>query len=370
MPLLSKYRPKLKTICLVCLTFAALLCFKAVITVLFVTKVSYIKVRVTPTVHNNSYTPTEDIDYNTDKISITNDELGDISITSPTNTSEGDFLRNSNSSNTTVQYEDSYYIVFIIPTHPSKITIRQAIRETWANVSAWSLLANEEWEDKKKIRLMFVFGALEDSSNSTEFQEELSQNDDMFVVSNIKESYYTLRYKVLWGIEYSSQHFNYKFLVKTDDDIMVNLPVLVRVMSSFTPGLRYVGRCVNIRGRAPQRWRYCSGGGYVLSRDLVGHILNLPDSVHNVTMKPEDVFTGWLVWNVNNLNNVYNTTEFAVKPRYRYRALSLGRYNCGPLNKWFYHGYKGKKYDYRVKAFREFFMNNSTIECGNKDTIL
>ena len=72
MPLLSKYRSKVKTICLVCLTFAALLCFKTVITVLFVTEVSYIKVRVAPTVHNNSYTTTEDIDYNTDNKNINN----------------------------------------------------------------------------------------------------------------------------------------------------------------------------------------------------------------------------------------------------------------------------------------------------------
>ena len=105
-------------------------------------------------------------------------------------------------------------------------------------------------------------------------------------------------------------------------------------------------------------------GGYVLSHELVGHMLQLPYSVHNHTMKPEDVFTGWMVWNVNNLNNVYNSTKYSVHPRSKALALSLGRYKCGELKSWFYHGYKTKQAQYRVDVFRDIFMSNSSITCG------
>ena len=375
---LIDYTSNVKKVSTIGLIFATLVCLKTLFNFLPATNDNYFEIRTAAVLDNTSLTPITPIEYsdvraNTSKTtSIIIKETKEINISTPTNASDAIIVNGgncSNSSNTTVQYEDNYNIVFVIPTHPSKITIRQAIRETWANVSAWSLLANEDG-DKIKIKVMFVIGALESDSYSAEFEEELSQNDDIFVVSNITEGYYSLRYKVLWGMEYSYQHYKFDYLVKTDDDIIVNLPVLIEALSSLTPGLRYTGNCNRAVGSKPQRWKYCSGGGYILSRDLIGHILKLPETVHNHSMKPEDVFTGWLVWNVNNLNNVYNSTEFTVRPRYNFRALSLGKYKCGDLNKWFYHGYRGKKYDYRVELFREVFMNNSTIICEKKDTMI
>ena len=296
----------------------------------------------------------------------------EILVNSPVNDSNSsNWSENSemetNTSRIRGRLKENYFVVFIIPTHPRKVDTRQLIRQTWANVSAWSLLKEME-EETKKIKLMFILGRLPSdkysSQYSSEFNKELSQNqDDMFVVNDITDSYKSLRQKVTWGMNYSHQHYNFKYLVKTDDDIAVNLPVLLQALSKLRPGLRYTGYCINKSGRKPQRFTYCSGGGYVLSYELLGHVLNLPYTVHNRTMKPEDAFTGWLVWNVNQLNNVYNTTLYSVRAKWAVRALSLARYKCGKITRWFYHGYKKKPIEFRLQQFEDAFMNNTAIDC-------
>ena len=252
--------------------------------------------------------------------------------------------------------KESFFVVFVIPTLPKKTEIRDQIRKTWANVQSWSLLKEEE-EAKKKIRVMFVCGSLSSKDYSAEFKDEVSKNDDIFVVKNITEGRNSLRYKVLWGMRYSHQHYNFRYLVKTDDDVIINLPKLISDLSKFPRGYYYLGRCANNVGKPPQRWHYCSGGGYVLSRDLITEVVNLPERVHQHIMRPEDVFTGWLVWNVN------NNTEHSVRPRSN-GALRLAPYKCGLLNKWFYHGYKKVDPEKRLDVFRKYFMKNTPLNCS------
>ena len=252
--------------------------------------------------------------------------------------------------------KENFFIVFVIPTLPKKREIRDHIRKTWANVQSWSLLKEEE-AVKKKIRVMFVCGSLSSKNYSAEFREEVSKNDDMFIIKNITEGRNALRYKVMWGMRYSHQHYNFEYLVKTDDDVIVNLPKLISDLSKFPRGYYYLGRCGNNVGKPPQHWHYCSGGGYVLSRDLITEIVNLPEKVHQPIMRPEDVFTGWLVWNVN------NNTEHSVRPQSN-RALRLFRYRCGLLNKWFYHGYKHVDPEERLDVFRKYFMKNTPLNCS------
>ena len=92
-------------------------------------------------------------------------------------------------------------------------------------------------------------------------------------------------------------------------------------------GMRYGGF-----GGFP-KWIYCSGGGYVLSYDLVTEVLNLPPVVHRVQFKPEDGYTGWLVYNVNKITN------FTVGPESLHGALNMGKEgrDCGPFTSCFYH---------------------------------
>ncbi|KAL5266327.1 hypothetical protein ACHWQZ_G003674 [Mnemiopsis leidyi] len=207
-------------------------------------------------------------------------------------------------------------------------------------------------DDRSSIRTL-----INKTQKSIQARDEVSNNDDIFILKNITEGRVSLRYKNMWGFRYSHEHFNFEYLVKTDDDIIVNLPKLISDLSKYPTGYYYLGRCVNVVGKPPQRWHYCSGGGYVLSRDLVTEIVNLPRTVHRPRMKPEDVFTGWLVWNVN------NSTEHSVWPG-SIAALGLSRYKCGLFNKWFYHGYKKVNPEDRLEVFRKYFMSNTPFSCS------
>ena len=69
--------------------------------------------------------------------------------------------------------KENYFIVFVIPTHPQKVQQRNVIRNTWANVDKWSLLANKE-EEKKRIKVLFICGNLTGNDNTAALQLSLN----------------------------------------------------------------------------------------------------------------------------------------------------------------------------------------------------
>ena len=52
--------------------------------------------------------------------------------------------------------KENYFIVFVIPTHPQKVQQRNVIRNTWANVDKWSLLANQEKKRRESNCFSYV----------------------------------------------------------------------------------------------------------------------------------------------------------------------------------------------------------------------
>lgn len=254
------------------------------------------------------------------------------------------------------QSRPGYFLVFVIPSHPGRAEHREAARKTWGNVENWELLQNLEDNKYKTIKMMFILGNTS-KWDTPELELEKENNNDVYIVPEIPESRDSLRYKVQWGLHYATRHYTYQYLVKTDDDVTVHLPNVIEGLSGLpTGGLHYMGSCVRRVGRPPRRWVYCSGGGYVLSRDLITQITSLPGSAHRPVMRPEDVFMGWLVWNVN------KTLSQSVGPANTRGRLSVKPYECGPLSAWFYHGYRART-DSRLDTFYNVIAVNKPIKC-------
>ena len=96
----------------------------------------------------------------------------------------------------------------------------------------------------------------------------------------------------------------------------LNNPVNIKQASIFTKPPRF----------------YCSGGGYILTRDVIYMIQQLPTTYFQAPFEPEDAFTGYLVTMVTSHLGYQVTREINMK-------LKLRRfYECGRFKKWFYHG--------------------------------
>ena len=252
--------------------------------------------------------------------------------------------------------KEKCFAVFLIPTLPGKVKNRNTIRETWANSTAWA--ASEYIEEQfKNFKIMFVVGKITNKPYSEEFLDEVSTHNDIFIVSSLVEHRTVLKYKVLWGLKRSQQLYDYKFLIKTDDDILVNLPIVLENLKSMDSHMMYGGECFMEYGGFDgyPKWRYCSGGGYTLSYDMVSAMLKLDDEVHQVPFRPEDGYVGWLVYNVNKKLNF----SLKVPKRFKHCLKTYG-YKCGVYDHWFYH------FVSKPGQMESLFHNvntNSIVEC-------
>ena len=136
---------------------------------------------------------------------------------------------------------ERYFLVFAIPSRPANVALRNSIRKTWSNTTSWSGSLSDVEEKHKQIKLMFIFGS--DHKYDPAFEQELKQNDDMFVVGNLTENRISLKYKVLWAMQQSLYRYEYSYFIKTDDDIAVNLPLLIKELISRPREHFYTGNC-------------------------------------------------------------------------------------------------------------------------------
>ena len=144
----------------------------------------------------------------------------------------------------------------------------------------------------------------------------------------------------MYGKKKSVDLFECKYFIKIDHDTLVDLPNLAKGIRTLRDENVYTGACTFriANGEYKNLFSYCGGGGYIFSRDLVEKISSLPeeDIKLNISLIPEDGYTGWLVAEVKRQFNISKTLP--VKSRNivnerRYEA-KTGRYR---FNRWFYH---------------------------------
>ena len=260
--------------------------------------------------------------------------------------------------------DTNYFIVFVIMTLSCHITTRDAIRETWANSTNWNLTGIAT--DRLNFKLLFVVGDVGPETpqktqtciNKTRelFLKELDEHDDVLYREELVESRQVLKYKVQTGIDYALTNYNFSFLVKTDDDVTVNLPQLLRGLGDLTDVTHlYAGTCFK---HPAYRDRYCSGGGYLLSRDLAEATRNLSAAQWDPQEipLPEDANTGFLV------DKVRQTGE---KVTILSGKFDIGRGKCFRPGRWFY---LHKKHQTTVESHQDLHNRiryfNSSAKCS------
>lgn len=202
----------------------------------------------------------------------------------------------------TVDCNLQYRLVVLISSNAPHISRRNTIRAVWGNRTMWK--TKEPWT------VVFVLGATNDKSLLSEIRKEARQYRDI-ILEDVDEDFYQLSRKVMIGLQWAITRFNGKFdfILKGDDDVFVHMDRLIKKLASNRfKGKHYIGQVmmdqpVERSGRyALTKLEhpnnnfdpYCSGGGYILSRDVITKIIPYFNWTH--PLKIDDAYIGQLVF--------------------------------------------------------------------------
>ena len=188
-------------------------------------------------------------------------------------------------------------VIFITTIHKSSPK-RDAIRQTWLTHTK---------NNTGDVRYAFLFGTIHDAN----LQEALVKENDIhhdIIQEDFADAYTNLTFKTVMAFKYATvrcAHAHY--VMKTDDDMFVNIANLLRVTDKYSDALHkgIGGSCAlqaaPIRDRG-SKWfasvksypnrnypGFCSGTGYVTSLDVARKIYKISPSIPFFHL--EDVYT-------------------------------------------------------------------------------
>ncbi|KAI0207186.1 Lactosylceramide 1,3-N-acetyl-beta-D-glucosaminyltransferase [Lamellibrachia satsuma] len=170
------------------------------------------------------------------------------------------------------------FVLVYVHTAPSHHKRRSVIRQTWGSRKYYT----------EKIKVVFVMGRTNDG---LEVQNALEYESDVYrdiVQEDFLDSYHNLTYKGIAALKWVSNFCGHaKFVLKTDDDIFVNMFTLLRHLKSLynlktnSQGLLMCLVWYRMKVMRTGKWKvpksefkddyyptYCSGSAYIMSVDV------------------------------------------------------------------------------------------------------
>ena len=203
-----------------------------------------------------------------------------------------------------------YFIIVFVHSAINQTKRRDAVRNTWLSHDIINNVSLAYW---------FLIGGK--GANEIDLSQLLNEQKtykDLLIFLNIGNNYESLTNRSLQSITYISQNYEYTYLIKTDDDVFLNLPIIIQELTELRPRERlYWGRfsCQNppleVGRWKEHNWKWCDvyfpyayGGMYVLTHDVVSLIADNADSLE--TYSCEDVSLGmWLApYNLIRVNDI------------------------------------------------------------------
>ncbi|XP_053618661.1 beta-1,3-galactosyltransferase 5-like, partial [Plodia interpunctella] len=183
-------------------------------------------------------------------------------------------------------YDAGLLLLLIVSSKPTNFANRMVIRHTWG-VSLDSM------------KLVFLLGETVNSTTSQEITRESRLYDDI-VQGNFVDAYRNMTYKHVMGLKWVTHHCPMvKYIVKTDDDTVVNIyevwKFLRDVLSPFgTKGLIacHLYKETRVERTGNSKWKvtlqeykdyyfpsYCAGWALIYSQDVVPQLLQVAQSL-------------------------------------------------------------------------------------------
>uniref|UniRef100_A0A8C5WGN5 Hexosyltransferase n=1 Tax=Leptobrachium leishanense TaxID=445787 RepID=A0A8C5WGN5_9ANUR len=192
------------------------------------------------------------------------------------------------------------FLLILVTSSPSHLDRRDAIRQTWGSRSTSAL------SDSLTV---FLLAVPESQDEKAVLAQESMLHGDI-IQAEFADTYQNLTLKTLVGLTWATEHCpNAKFVLKTDDDVFVNTLTLLKFLK-WQKGPLYMGRLhwhvspireADSRHYTPMDTYegnyfppYCSGTGYILSLDVVRHLLVQREQITLISL--EDVYIGLLAY--------------------------------------------------------------------------
>ena len=202
--------------------------------------------------------------------------------------------------------EEQVDLLILVTTTPSNFERRHALRDTWLTHTK---------NNTGKVRHVFLLGKVKDGKIQVSLQKESMTYNDVVQESFI-DSYANLTYKTIMGFKWASQQCKTaKFILKTDDDMFVNVPAVLNIARANAVLLQthVVGNCKQrphpIRNKKSKWYTsvesfpgklfysgYCAGTGYLTSLNVVKKVFEVSPNVPFFHL--EDVYVGFCVRNI------------------------------------------------------------------------
>ena len=196
-------------------------------------------------------------------------------------------------------------ILFMVTSHSIKADRRQGIRKNWGNESRFATKFKNI-----TYKVFFITGLPKDL---TQINKESKLYGDV-IVTNHTENYSDTS-RVMLGMDWSMENCKYDYYVKTDDDVFINIPNLIKLIyhdpfSKAHQNTLYAGRLFvgfgphrNVGSKwfiSEKEWAanqyppFVPGAGCILSYNIVKAIRPFFDWKN--PFKLEDVYVGLLIY--------------------------------------------------------------------------
>jgi hypothetical protein len=209
--------------------------------------------------------------------------------------------------------KDTHMLVLIHSLH-SYSDRRAAIRETWGSVAKGG-----QWPRKpivSSIKLAFVLGRHKKQELEDLAKEESEDHNDI-IQGSFMESYNNMTFKSLLGLKYFIQHCPHaKYLLKSDDDMVVNIPYLLNVlhrtpmhwsvMGPLNQGSKVYrsGKWKLTKEQYPFKYfpPYEAGSAYVIDNSLIAELYATAEFVPHIFI--DDVYITGILGKILNITHV------------------------------------------------------------------
>lgn len=224
-------------------------------------------------------------------------------------------------SNPVLICENELFLLVVVCSGVDHFEQRAVIRDTWGTIAA---------NRSANTKVVFMLGIQSDISwdLDAKLADEIYQNNDI-IQESFEDSYANLSLKTMRALHWIHQHCSQTvFVLKTDDDVFINIPVLLKDLHNTVHKRFIMG--ATIAGAEPIRdktskWytpvekynetrypTYVSGSAYIISGDAVSDLYNV--SSHNDLFWLEDVFITGMCAEMAGVKHLYNG-KFGYKKR-------------------------------------------------------
>ena len=190
-----------------------------------------------------------------------------------------------------------YFLLILVSSAPENVERRSFIRQTWGPNTNKAV----DW------KTYFLLGQSRDPTQSDLLKTEDSIYGDI-IRADYYEHYWNQSLKIQMAFEWAARYCNFSYLLKADDDVLVNTIDLVNVLQRLsTPkqGL-FMGKLHhNVKASRDGKFSvsyqeynhthypdFCSGAGFVMSYDVVESLVPLFDVIKPYRL--DDVYVGML----------------------------------------------------------------------------